>query len=138
MKRTYAFFLLLYPREHRDQFAEEMTSVFEEARNQRHHRGWAWYARFALAEMIGLIAGAAGAWLSQATKPSSEISVASEAQNALPPDLLKAQQRVDLITAAMVRAIANHQFEKARVHSNQEREARENLRLLREKYQINE
>jgi hypothetical protein len=36
----------------------------------------------------------------------------------------------------MVHAIANHQFEKARVHSDQERLARENLRLLREKYGI--
>ena len=34
----------------------------------------------------------------------------------------------------MVHAIANHQFEKARTLANQEREARENLRVLREKY----
>jgi hypothetical protein len=86
--------------------------------------------------MTGLIAGAAGAWFSRPGKRSPEISIASAAQSALPKDLLKAQQRVDLITAAMVRAIANHQFESARVHSDQERQARASLRLLREKYGI--
>jgi hypothetical protein len=47
---------------------------------------------------------------------------------------VEAQERVDANIAAMVHAIANHQFERARQLSNQEREARENLRLMREKY----
>jgi hypothetical protein len=50
--------------------------------------------------------------------------------------LVDAQQRVDANIAAMVHAIANHQFERARVHSDQERYARENLCLLREKYGV--
>ena len=49
----------------------------------------------------------------------------------MPQELVEAQQRVDANVAAMVHAIANHQFEKARVLADQEREARENLRLLR-------
>jgi hypothetical protein len=61
-----------------------------------------------------------------------------EAQTArtsnLPQDVIDAQQRVDSNIAGMVYAIANHQFERARVHSNQERQARERLRILREKY----
>jgi hypothetical protein len=136
MKRAYDVLLRLYPREHRDQFAEEMTRVFEEASAERRALGWAWYVRFLLWEMSGLIAGAAGAWVSQNRKGSPEISIASAPQNALPQDLLKAQQRVELTTAAMVRAIANRQFERARVHSDQEHQAREKLRLLREKYGI--
>ena len=52
----------------------------------------------------------------------------------MPQELAEAQQRVDANVAAMVHAIANHQFEKARVLANQEREAREKLRLLREKF----
>jgi ATP-dependent Clp protease ATP-binding subunit ClpC len=36
----------------------------------------------------------------------------------------------------MEHAIANHQFEKARFYSEEERKARENLRLLQQKYQI--
>jgi hypothetical protein len=136
MKRAYAFFLLLYPREHRNQFAEEMTRVFEEASAERRALGWSWYVRFILWEMSGLIAGAVGAWLSWNWKRSPETSSASAAPNTLPQDLLKAQQRVELMTAAMVRAIANRQFERARVHSDEERQARENLRILREKYGI--
>ena len=75
MKQAYKFLLLLYPREHRDQFAEEMTRVFEEARNERHYHGWAWYIRFTLSEMSGLIAGAAGAWLER--QPVSQVAGAS-------------------------------------------------------------
>jgi len=37
-----------------------------------------------------------------------------------------------------VDAIFNHEFEKARFYSDQESRERENLRLLREKYKIDE
>jgi hypothetical protein len=109
-----------------------MTGVFEEARNERHYQGWAWYARFALAEMIGLVVGAAVAWSER--KLASPVAAASP--SGLPQELADAQRRVDANIAAMVHAIANHQYEKARVHSNEERQARENLRVLREKYGI--
>lgn len=85
---------------------------------------------FSFAEMTGLIAGAAEAWL--APKHAPEASTAHSSY--LPQEVLQAQQRVDANVAAMVHAIANHQFERARVLSNQEREARENLQMLREKY----
>lgn len=130
MKRTYKFLLLLYPRGHRDQFADEMTGVFEEAAAERRAEGWTWYVRFTCAEMSGLIAGAANAWM--APKPAAPPVAASSSY--LPRELMEAQQRVDANIAAMVHAIANHQFERARALSNQEREARERLRVLREKY----
>jgi hypothetical protein len=132
MRRAYRFCLLLYPRQHRDQFAEEMLSVFEEARNERHYQGWAWYIRFAFAEFNGLIAGAAGAWLDQPRE--APVPAQNPAHGWMPRELAEAQERVDANIAAMVHAIANHQFERARVLANQEREARENLRVLREKY----
>jgi hypothetical protein len=132
MKRAFKFLLLLYPREHRDQFAEEMTRVFEEGSAERRALGWAWYVRFTLSEMCGLIAGAAGAWLER--RPASQVASASPL--GLPQELAEAQQRVDANIAAMVHAIANHQFEKARVHSDEERQARQSVRLLREKYGI--
>jgi hypothetical protein len=132
MKWGYRFLLLLYPRGHRDQFAEEMLSVFEEARNERHYQGWAWYIRFAFAEMTGLIGGAAGAWLDQ--RHGVPVPAQSSGRGWMPQELVEAQERVDANIAAMVHAIANHQFERARVLAHQEREARENLRLLREKY----
>jgi hypothetical protein len=128
MKRAYRLFLLLYPPGHRDQFASEMIGVFEEACSERRNQGWAWQVRFAFTEVSGLIGGAAGAWLYR--RSESEILAA-----ATPPDeLAEAQRRIDLNIAGMVHAIANHQFEKARVLSNREREARENLRALKEKY----
>jgi len=132
MKRAFRFCLLLYPRQHRDQFADEMLSVFEEARNERHYQGWVWYFRFAFAEFNGLIAGAAGAWLNQLHQ--APVPAQPPARSWQPQELVEAQQRVDANIAAMVHAIGNHQFERARQLSNQERDARENLRLLREKY----
>ena len=38
----------------------------------------------------------------------------------------------------MENAIANHEFEKARFYSDEERKERENLRLLREKYNLDD
>ncbi len=132
MRRTYKFILLLYPRGYRDQFAEEMTGVFEEAAEESRAQGWAWHVRFAFAEITGLIGGAARAWLPR--QCAAPIPAQSPAQRWMPQELAEAQQRVDANVAAMVHAIANHQFEKARVLANQEREAREKLRLLREKF----
>jgi hypothetical protein len=130
MRRAYRFCLLFYPRGHRDQFAEEMLDVFDEASTERRDHGRSWYVRFAFTEFSGLIAGAAEAWLA----PQATAEVRTPRSSFLPQELLDAQQRVDANIAAMVHAIANHQFERARVLSNQEREARENLRVLREKY----
>ncbi len=130
MKRTYKFLLLLYPRGHRDRFAEEMTGVFEEASSESRAAGWTWYVRFSFTEMAGLVGGATEAWLAPKPTPQAPATHSSY----LPQELLQAQQRVEANVAAMVHAIANHQFERARALSNQEREARENLRILREKY----
>jgi hypothetical protein len=123
----------LYPRQHRDQFAEEMLSVFDEASAERRERRWTWSVRFAFAEVTGLVAGAAEAWL--AAKQGPEVRTASCSN--LPQELIEAQQRVDANIAGMVHAIANRQFERARNHSDAERRARESLRMLREKYGIN-
>jgi hypothetical protein len=130
MKRAFQFFLFLYPRGHRDQFAEEMLQVFEEASAEGQANRWTWYVRFALAEFSGLIGGAARAWLDR--KPVAQGPIPSSSY--LPQELIEAQRRVDENIAGMVHAIANHQFERARILSNQEREAREHLRVLREKY----
>jgi hypothetical protein len=51
--------------------------------------------------------------------------------------LRTAQERTELLVQSMVHAISHHDFLGARLYSNQEREARENLRALCEKYQIN-
>jgi hypothetical protein len=123
----------LYPRQHRDQFAEEMLGVFEEAFAGRREHRWTWSVRFAFAEVTGVVAGAAEAWL--CLKPAPEVRT-TPCSN-LPQELVAAQQRVDANIAGMVHAIANHQFERARIHSDAERRDRESLRILREKHGLN-
>ena len=59
-------------------------------------------------------------------------------QTALPEDITEVQKRIKFIVHRMENAIANHEFEKARFYSDEERKERENLRALREKYHLDE
>ncbi|MBI5085468.1 MAG: ATP-dependent Clp protease ATP-binding subunit, partial [Acidobacteria bacterium] len=59
-------------------------------------------------------------------------------QTTLPPEISDIQKRVKFISHRMETAIANHEFEKARFYSDEERRERENLRLLREKYNLDD
>ena len=59
-------------------------------------------------------------------------------QTSLPEELADIQKRIKFIVHRMENAIANHEFEKARFYSDEERKERENLRELREKYNLNE
>jgi hypothetical protein len=52
--------------------------------------------------------------------------------------LAQIQKRIDFIVERMERAIVNHEFEKARRHSDEERKERENLRELREQFNLEE
>src|SRR5256884_4275875 len=59
-------------------------------------------------------------------------------QTSLPDEITEVQKRIKFVVHRMENAIANHEFEKARFYSDEERKERENLRLLREKYNIDE
>ena len=59
-------------------------------------------------------------------------------QTTLPEELTEVQKRIKFIVHRMENAIANHEFEKARFYSDEERKERENLRALREKYHLDE
>jgi hypothetical protein len=60
-------------------------------------------------------------------------------QNIAPAEkLVQIQRRIDFITEKMERAIASHEFEKARFYSDEERKERENVRLLREQFNLEE
>jgi ATP-dependent Clp protease ATP-binding subunit ClpC len=59
-------------------------------------------------------------------------------QTSLPDEITEVQKRVKFIVHRMENAIANHEFEKARFYSDEERKERENLRALREKYHLDE
>jgi ATP-dependent Clp protease ATP-binding subunit ClpC len=59
-------------------------------------------------------------------------------QTTLPPEISDIQKRIKFVVHRMEAAIANHEFEKARFYSDEERKERENLRQLREKYHLDE
>jgi ATP-dependent Clp protease ATP-binding subunit ClpC len=55
-------------------------------------------------------------------------------QGPVPAEIAEAQKRVRFIAMRLEGAMLNHEFEKARFYSDEERKERENLRILREKY----
>ena len=59
-------------------------------------------------------------------------------QTTLPDELTEVQKRIKFIVHRMENAIANHEFEKARFYSDEERKERENLRALRERYHLDD
>src|SRR4029434_1470034 len=58
MLHLYNFLLLLYPWAHRQEFAEEMLSVFREVHRDCVSLGFKARVRFSLREIAGLLAGA--------------------------------------------------------------------------------
>ncbi|HKE27870.1 MAG TPA: Clp protease N-terminal domain-containing protein [Bryobacteraceae bacterium] len=62
-----------------------------------------------------------------------------EGENLAPEEkALEIQKRIDFIVGQMERAIANHDFDKARFYSEEERKERENLRSLRQEFNLEE
>jgi ATP-dependent Clp protease ATP-binding subunit ClpC len=59
-------------------------------------------------------------------------------QTTVPPEVAEVQKRIKFIVNRMESAIANHEFEKARFYSDEERRERENLRQLRERYNLDD
>ena len=59
-------------------------------------------------------------------------------QTSLPEEITEVQKRIKFIVHRMENAVASHEFEKARIYSDEERKERENLRALREKYHLDE
>src|SRR5712692_9044785 len=59
-------------------------------------------------------------------------------QATLPDEVAEVQKRVKFITHRMETAIANHEFEKARFYSEEERKEKENLRVVREKLKLDD
>src|SRR6266851_2086678 len=59
-------------------------------------------------------------------------------QTTPPAGLADIQKRIKFIVHRMENAAANHEFEKARLYSDEERKERENMRQLREKYNLDD
>jgi hypothetical protein len=156
MKLGYKILLRLYPRDYRDRFAPEMSSAFEEAASDRRRLGRGVYVRFAIAELVGLTIGAGIEWIAKLTTDASirgrslpdrllmrppgvswEAHYGS-ARRRLPEEVSEAQRHTELLVQRMVHAISHHDFPQARRYSDEERQARENLRTLRQKYQLSD
>lgn len=57
-------------------------------------------------------------------------------QGSLPDEVVELEKRIRFIVHRMETSIANHEFEKARFYSDEERKERDNLNELREKYKL--
>ena len=58
--------------------------------------------------------------------------------SSLPEEVIDVQKRIKFVVHRMENAIAKHEFEKARFYSEEEQREQDNLRLLQEKYNIDE
>jgi ATP-dependent Clp protease ATP-binding subunit ClpC len=77
--------------------------------------------------------------------PGKAVDVIDEAgaaaqlhQSKLPDEIVEVQKRIKFIVHRMENAIGNHEFEKARFYSDEERKERENLRQLRTTHKLDE
>jgi hypothetical protein len=161
LRRAYLTVLRLYPNDYRAGFALEMQNAFEQAVEERRVRGWPVFVRFLLAELIDLLIGACEEWIAKLTTDKSvrgrclpdlrmmrppgvprELWFAGTCLNAgqasLPDEVMKAQDRISMLVQRMVCAIANHDFPGARCYSYEERQMRDELRRLREKYNLDD
>ena len=154
--KAYRTLLRLYPRDYRALFALEMQSAFERAVHERRLAGKPVFIRFLLGELIGLLSGVGAEWIAKLMTDKSvrgrclpdlrmmrppgvsqELWFAGAYQchgQGFPDDVLQAQARISMLIQRTVHAIANHDFPGARRYSHEERVARDELRLLRQKY----
>jgi hypothetical protein len=161
LRRAYRTLLRLYPSDYTALFALEMQNALEQAAEERRLQSRAVFVRFLLGEFIDLLIGAGAEWIAKLTTDSSvrgrclpdlrmmrppglprELWFAATCRNAgqasLPDEVMEAQDRISMLIHRMVYAIANHDFPGARRYSNEERQARDELRRLREKYNIDD
>ena len=133
-----------------------LTALESSARDSR-ARGPSAYIRFALKELIGVVMGACAEWIAKLTTDGSlrgrslpdrlmmrppgvpweayyGDALVETPKSPLPTEVMEAQRSTELLVQRIVHAIAHHDFEGARAYCYQERQARENLRRLREKY----
>jgi hypothetical protein len=112
----------LYPMEFQVQFGGEMVTVFQQAAAEHRESGRVSLLLFALREMLSLVAGAAGARLSNA---------GASADLPFPSEIGSAEKYVDLMSRRVIVAISTHDFPKARFYDAQDRRARALLARLR-------
>jgi hypothetical protein len=116
-----------------------MQHAFEQAAEERHLQSGPVFVRFLLGEFIDLLIGAGAEWIAKLTTNSSVRSAATSlnaGRTSLPDEVMEARDRRSMLVDLLVHAIANHDFPAARRFSIEESHAREELRRLREKYNL--
>jgi ATP-dependent Clp protease ATP-binding subunit ClpC len=121
---------------------EESALRVLQARKQRYEKfHFVTYADGALE----CAARGSGSYLPERSLPGKALELLDAAgarvklrETSLPEEVTEVQKRIKFIFHRMDSAIANHEFEKARFYSDEERKERENLRVLREKHHLDD
>jgi hypothetical protein len=109
MRSFYSALLWLYPARYRQEFGREILNVIGQTAAQRKAEGPVVYALFVIAEVFGLISGAAAEWMAQTTARRSVPEGASPLRK-------------------MTEAIARHDFLAARAWSLEDLKTRSRAR----------
>jgi hypothetical protein len=135
----YKALLRLYPQDCRAWCAREMRDAFQRAAEEHRVLGRAALVRFGLAELSGLLVEAGAAWIAKVTSsrymrgfwiPTTMRRPGQSPEDWCPPgarvlsDVLEAQKRVDFHLRHMMDAISDHDFKRARFHSEEDLRAR--------------
>jgi ATP-dependent Clp protease ATP-binding subunit ClpC len=95
------------------------------------------------AEALDFAVHASGSYLVERSLPGKAVELLDAAgallklrQGAPPDEVVEAEKRIKFVSLRLESAIANHEFEKARFYSDEERREKENLRVLREKHHL--
>lgn len=158
-ERVYRTLLRLYPYDYRARFAAEMLNAFEQAFGECRRQAALTLVCFFVRELIHLLFGAGSEWIAKLSTDNSvrgrclpdlrmmrppgvsrELWFAGTCVNiresCLPDEVTKAQERMEALINRIVHAIANHDFPAARRYSCEERDARDELCRLKEKYDL--
>lgn len=132
MRRAYDAIIGFYPAEYRAAFGQEMREVFERAAEHSRRLGFTAKLRFAVRELVGLLAGLVTEWAARSATPHGYVSsrCAPQADAEMPKAIIETQQRLRHLIGRMEFAIAHHDFPNARRYSYEERAVREHLDQL--------
>src|SRR5438067_2598291 len=140
MRQAYRAILRLYPAQHRAIFAQEIMETFDQAALDWRKRGSAAYICFAVCELTGLLSGLITEWISKWTAHGGYITsrCRSQQESNLPAEVVEIEKRLQRLIGFLEFAIANHDFPKARLYSDEERIVREQLLRVTSEYKLNE
>jgi len=97
------------------------------------------------AEALEFAVHASASYLPERALPGKAVELLDAAgslvkvrQGAPPDEVVEAEKRIKFVSSRLESAVANHEFEKARFYSDEERKEKENLRVLREKHHLSD